>query len=167
MKKSIFMGILGMVVSLMFVSGVMAQEKAATAAAAPAHEKAPAKMSTPAHEKAATTNPAPVQAMKLEKFHGVVRSVDMAKNDMVVQYHKDKMSFSVGDKTKLFEGKKELKFSDLNKGLWASVEYQKEGNQLLAQSIHVSPVKLAKNMASSKGMTEKKMTTPEKTTQTK
>jgi Cu/Ag efflux protein CusF len=155
MKKSIFMGILGVFVALVFVSGVMAQEKAATATAAPAHEKAAAKMA------------APTQVMKLEKFHGVVRSVDMAKNDVVVQYHKDKMSFSVGEKTKLFEGKKELKFSDLNKGLWASVEYQKEGNQLLAQSIHVSPVKLAKNMASSKGMTEKKMTTPEKTTQTK
>jgi Cu/Ag efflux protein CusF len=98
------MGILGMVVSLMFVSGVMAQEKAATA------------------------KPAPAQAMKLEKFHGVVENVDMAKKDVAVQYHKDRMSFSVGDKTQLFEGRKELKFSDLNKGLWASVQYQKEGN---------------------------------------
>jgi hypothetical protein len=154
MKKGIFTGILGMVVSLMFVSGVMAQEKASTAAA-------------PAHEKAATTMAAPAQAMKLEKFHGVVRNVDTAKNDVVVQYHKDKMSFSVGDKTKLFEGKKELKFSDLNKGLWASVEYQKEGNQLLAQSIYVSPVKMAKNIASSKGMTEKKMMTSKKAAENK
>jgi hypothetical protein len=143
MKKGIFVGILGLAVSLMFVSGVMSQEKAATATAAPA------------------------QAMKIEKFHGVVENVDMAKNDVVVQYHKDKMSFSVGDKTKLFEGKKELKLSDLNKGLWASVEYQKEGNQMLAQSIYVSPVKQAKNTSSSKAMTEKKMMTPKKTTEKK
>jgi hypothetical protein len=149
------MGILGMVVSLMFVSGVMAQEKAATTAAAPAQKKPAAAMA------------APSMAMKLEKFHGVVRSVDMAKNGVVVQYHKDKMSFSVGDKTKLFEGKKELKFSDLNKGLWASVEYQKEGNQMLAQVIHVSPVKRVKNTASSKGMTEKKMMTSKKTAENK
>ena len=102
-----------------------------------------------------------------EKFNGVVENVDMAKKDVVVQYHKDKMSFSVGDKTKLFEGGKELKLSDLNKGLWASVEYQKEGNQLLAKSIHVNPVKHAKNTASSKRMTEKKMMPSEKTTENK
>jgi hypothetical protein len=60
-----------------------------------------------------------------------------------------------------------LKLSELNKGLWASAEYQKEGNQLFAQSIHVSLVKQAKNTASSKGMTEKKMMTPEKTTENK
>jgi Cu/Ag efflux protein CusF len=143
MKKRILMGILGMVVSLMFVSGVMAQEKAATAMAVPA------------------------QKMKLEKFHGVVENVDMAKQDIAVQYHKDKMSFSLGDKTKLFEGRKELKLSDLNKGLWASVEYQKEGNQLLAQSIHVSPVKKATNMASVKTMTDKKMMAPGKSTESK
>lgn len=155
MKKRILTGIIGMAVSLMFVSAVMAQEKATTATAAPAQDKA------------ATTTAAPALTMRLEKFNGVVENVDMAKKDVVVQYHKDRMSFSVGDKTKLFEGKKELKLSDLNKGLWASVEFQKEGNQLLAQSIHVSPVKHAKNTASSKGMTEKKMMPSEKTAQNK
>jgi Cu/Ag efflux protein CusF len=142
-------------VSLMFVSAVMAQEKTATSMAASAQEKTAKPMAAPA------------LAMKLEKFNGVVENVDMAKKDVVVQYHKDRMNFSVGDKTKLFEGKKELKLSDLNKGLWASVEFQKEVNQLLAQSIHVSPVKHAKNTASSKGMTGKKMMPSEKTAENK
>jgi hypothetical protein len=168
MKRRIFMGILGLAVSLMFVSAVMAQEQAATATSAPAQEKAATSMAAPTQEKTATPMAAgPAQVRKLEKFNGVVENVDMSKKDVVVQYHKDRMSFSVGDKTKFFEGKKELKFSDLNKGLWASVEYQKEGNQKLAQVIHVSPAKQAKNKASSEGMTEKKMMTPEKTTENK
>jgi hypothetical protein len=178
MKKRIFTGIFGLALSLIFVSAVMAQEKAATATAAPAQQKPAATMAAPAQMKPAAAMAAPAQqkpaaAMaapmetKLEKFNGVVTNVDMAKKDFVVQYHKNKMSFSVGDNTKLFEGRKELKLSDLNKGLWASVEYQKEGNQTLAQSIHVSPVRMAKNTVSSEGMTEKKMMTSEKTTEKK
>jgi Cu/Ag efflux protein CusF len=143
MKNRILSGLLGVVVPLIFVSGVMAQEKVATAMAAPA------------------------QQMKLEKFNGVVEHVDMTKKDVVVQYHKDKMTFSVSDKTKLFEGNKELNLSELNKGLWASVEYQKEGNQLFAKSIHVSPLRHAKNMVSSGTMPEKKMMTSEKSTEQK
>jgi hypothetical protein len=155
MKKRIFMGIFGLALSLMFASAVMAQEKAATTMAAPAQKKP------------VTAMAAPMGTMKLEKFNGVVKNVDMAKKDVVVQYRKDKMSFSVSDNTKLFEGRKELKLSDLNKGFWASVKYQKEGNQMLAQSIQVSPVKQAKNMASSKGMTEKKMMTSKKAAENK
>jgi Cu/Ag efflux protein CusF len=148
MKNKVLMGILGLAVSLMFTSGVMAQEKASTAAAAPA----------------ATAR---VQEMKLEKFNGVIENVDMAKKDVIVEYHKDKMSFSVGDKTKLFEGKKELKLSDLTKGLWASVEYTKEGNQYLAQTIHVSPSKKAELTASSVKTSEKPMTSTGKAPETK
>jgi hypothetical protein len=132
MKNGIIKGMLCLAVALMFVSVFVTQGSVAAA------------MTTPA------------QGMKAEMFSGVVKNVDTAKKDVVVQYHKDKMTFSVGDKTKLYEGSKALKFSDLNKGLWASVAYEKEGNQLVAQTIHVSPVKQPK------GMTEKKMMTPEK-----
>ena len=153
MNKKVLMGIIGLAVSLMFTSGVMAQEKASTATAAPAA--------------AAPAAAAPAQAMKIEKFNGVIENVDMAKKDVVVEYHKDKMSFSVGDKTKVFEGKKELKLSDLTKGLWASVEYNKEGNQCLAQTIHVSPSKKAAPMASSGMSSEKHMMSTEKAPETK
>ena len=91
----------------------------------------------------------------------------MAKKDVVVQYHKDKMSFSVGDKTTFFEGKKELKLADLKTGLWASVEYTKEGNQMFAQSIHVSPSRKAEPMASAEKTTAKQMMPTEKAPETK
>ena len=147
MNKKVLMGILGLAVSLIFTSGVMAQEKAPTAAAAPV---------------AATA-----QMMKVEKFNGVIENVDMAKKDVVVEYHKDKMNFSVGDKTKVFEGKKELKLSDLTKGSWASVQYTKEGNQMLAQTIHVSPSKKVKRMVSSEKTAGKQMVPTEKAPETK
>jgi Cu/Ag efflux protein CusF len=143
MNKKVLMGVLGLAVSLMFTSGLMAQEKASTAAAAP------------------------LQEMKIEKFNGVIENVDTAKKDVVVEYHKDKMSFSVGDKTKVFEGKKELKLTDLKKGLWASVEYNKEGKQFLAQTIHVSPSKKAEPMASSVKTSGGQMKSTEKAPETK
>jgi hypothetical protein len=119
-----------------------------------------------AQEKASTAAAVPAQEMKIEKFNGVLESVDMSKKDVLVEYHKDKMSFSLNDKTKVFEGTKELKLSDLKKGQWASVEYNKEGNQRMAQSIHVSSAKKGDHMTSS-GMTTKKMMSTEKAPETK
>jgi hypothetical protein len=113
MNKKILMGMIALAMSLMFSSALMAQEKASTAAAVP--------------------------GQKMELFNGVIESVDMSKKDVVVEFEKDKMSFSLNDQTKVFdEGTKVLKLSDLKKGEWASVGYIKEGSQLIAQSIHVS-----------------------------
>jgi Cu/Ag efflux protein CusF len=119
----------------MFTSGLMAQGTApsATAASAP--------------------------AVKIEKFNGAIENVDMSKKDVVVEYHKDKMSFSLNDKTKVFEGTKELKLSNLKKGEWAAVEYSKVGDQMVAHSIHVSPAKKSEPMASSGKPMEKMMST--------
>jgi hypothetical protein len=113
MNKKILMGIIALAMSLMFSSALMANEKASPAPAVP--------------------------GQKMELFNGVIESVDMSKKDMVVEFQKDKMSFSLNDQTKVFdEGTKVLKLSDLKKGEWASVEYNKEGSQLIAQSIHLS-----------------------------
>ena len=107
------MGIIALAMSLMFSSALMANEKASPATAVP--------------------------GQKMELFNGVIESVDMSKKDVVVEFQKDKMSFSLNDQTRVFdEGTKVLKLSDLKKGEWASVEYNKEGSQLIAQSIHVS-----------------------------
>ena len=142
MNKKTVMGLIALAVSLMFTSGLMAQGTAPAATAAPA------------------------QAVKIEKFNGAIENVDMSKKDVVVEYHKDKMSFSLNDKTKVFEGTKELKLSDLMKGRWASVEYNTEGNQRMAQSIHVSSAKKGDHMTSS-GMTTQKMMSTEKAPETK
>jgi Cu/Ag efflux protein CusF len=141
MNKKIVMGLIALAVSLMFTSGLMAQGTAPAPMAAPAATAAPA------------------QAAKIEKFNGTIENVDMSKKDVVVEYHKDRMSFSFNDKTKVFEGTKELKLSDLKKGEWASVEYSKEGNQLVAHSIQVSPAKKSEPVASSGKATEKMVPT--------
>jgi hypothetical protein len=115
MNKKIVVGLIALAVSFMFTSGLMAQEKASTAAAVPA------------------------QTPKVELFNGVIESVDMSKKDVVVEFQKDKMSFSLNDQTKVFdEGTKVMKLSELKKGEWASVEYNKEGNERIAQIIHLS-----------------------------
>ena len=133
MKKTILMSIVALAVSFAFVSGVMAEQKP-----------------TP---QAATS-----QETKLEKFSGVVEKVDEATKDVLVQFHKEKMTFSTGEHTKIMEGKKEMPFSDLKKGMWASVEYKKEGDKLMAESMHVSMAK----MPVKKENPSEKVSTPEK-----
>jgi hypothetical protein len=142
MNKKMLMGIMALALSLMFTSTLMAEEKASTGVSVPA------------------------QKAKVELFNGVVESVDMAKKDMVVEFHKDKMSFSLNDQTKIFDkGTKELKLSDLKKGEWASVEYNKEGSQRIAQSIRVSSPKKSEPLSSA-GNTTKKMMSTEKAPKT-
>jgi Cu/Ag efflux protein CusF len=118
MKRTILMSLVALAVSVAFVSGVMAQQK-----------------STPAQS-------ATAQETKMGKFKGVIEKVDEASKDILVQFHKEKMTFSLGDHTKIMEGKKEMPFSDLKKGMWASIQYKKEGNKLLADSMHVSMPKM-------------------------
>jgi Cu/Ag efflux protein CusF len=130
MIRTILMSILAFGISVAFVSGMMAQEK-------------------PAAVQSAT-----VQEMKMEKFNGVVEKVDPSTKDVLVQFHKEKMTFFLGEHTKIMEGKKELPLSDLKKGMWASVGYKKEGNKLFAESMHVGMPR----------MTAKKMTPSEKAT---
>jgi PIN domain nuclease of toxin-antitoxin system len=137
--KTILMSILALAISVAFVSGVMAQEKP-----------------TPAQ---ATTT----QMTKLEKFNGVVEKVDQATKDVLVRYHKENMTFSIGDHTKIVQGKKELPFTDLKKGMWASVQYKKEGNKLIADSMHVSMPK----MQAKKETPSEKATSSEKTPEKK
>ncbi|MBP1714032.1 MAG: hypothetical protein H6Q42_2235 [Deltaproteobacteria bacterium] len=50
------------------------------------------------------------------------------------------MTFSVGENTKFMEGSINLAFSDLKKGEWATVEYQKEGPKLVASMVKIWPM---------------------------
>ena len=142
MKKTILMSVLALAISVAFVSGVMAQQKSAPAPVGTAQE-----------------------AKKLEKFNGVIEKVDEATKDVLVQLHKEKMTFSLGEKTKIMEGKKELPFTDLKKGMWASVEYKKEGGKLIAQTIDVSMPKVEAKQGTPSGV--KKENPSEKTTEKK
>ncbi len=142
MKSSTMLSLLAIALSMVFVSGVMAQQK----------PMAPAP---------ATAAPAPASQSKLEKFSGVIEKVDPATKEVMVQDKKEKMTFAVGDKAKIMEGKKEMAFSDLKKGEWASVQYTKEGDKLTAESIRFSaPKSMAKKEETSSGKTMEKA--PEK-----
>ncbi len=145
MTKSLLKGLV-LAVPVVFVTGVMAQEKAATPGAAKpapsstsAATTAPAPATAPASSSAASAAPASTtQQEKMERFSGVIEKVDDAAKEVVVQFHKDKMDFAMNTGAKITEGKKELPFSDLKKGMWASVEYKKEGGKSVAESMSVS-----------------------------
>jgi Cu/Ag efflux protein CusF len=133
MKRTILMGIFALMISIAFVSGVMAQQKPATTPA-PAARKS-----------------------KLEKFSGAVEKVDTAKKELLVKMGKEEMTFTLGEKAKITEGKKELSLNDLKKGMNVSVQYKKEGNKQAAESISVGPTKVeAKQVSPSGKTTEKK-----------
>jgi hypothetical protein len=75
------------------------------------------------------------------------------------------MTLSLDEHTKILEGKKEVPFTDLKKGMWASVQYKKEGNKMLAESMHVS---MSKMPAKKENPSEVKKENPsEKTTEKK
>ncbi len=131
MKRVMLTGIFALMISLAFVSGVMAQQK-------PAATPAPA-----------------AQQSKLEKFSGTVEKVDAAKKEVFVKQGKEEMTFSLGEKAKITEGKKELALNDLKKGTNVSVEYTKEGNKLTAESISVSPMKTSQLAPSQKTASKK------------
>ncbi len=142
------------VITLAFVSGVMAQESATPAA--PSTSPAPSTSAAPATS--APAAPAPMQESKAETFHGIITKVDESNKDFMVQYHKDKMSFALAENAKIMEGKKGLSFSDLKKGLWASIQYKKEGEKMVASMVRVSQPMMPEKK---EGMSEKKETPSE------
>jgi hypothetical protein len=132
MKRTILMSIVALAISVAFVSLGFAQQQSSPTPAATA------------------------SVSKVERFNGVIVKVDEAMKDALVQFHKEKMTFSLGDQTKIFEGTKALTINDLKKGLWASIEYRKEGNKLVADTVHVSMPMVAKKENPSENATEKK-----------
>jgi hypothetical protein len=142
MKSSKMLSLFAIALSMVFVSGVMAQQKPVT--------------QTPT-----ATAPSPAPESKMEKFGGVIEKVDLGAKEVVVQMHKEKMTFSVGDKTKFTEGKKDMSFGDLKNGQWVSVQYRKEGDKLMAEMISFGAAKtMAKKEETSSGKATEK--TPEK-----
>jgi Cu/Ag efflux protein CusF len=130
--KRAMLTFMALAISVIFVAAVMAAE-----------QKAP-------------TSPATAPAApKFEKYSGVVENVDAAKKDFSVK-NKGEMMFSWTDKTKATEGSKELSFNELKKGQEVTVEYAKEGNKSVAQSVSVSPPKTMGMKEKTPSSTEKK-----------
>ncbi len=131
MKKMIFL--VALLTLVAFVSGAMAQQK-----------PAPAK---PAATPAPAPKPAAPEKPKLEKFSGVIETVDeMAKAIEVkgkVKKEEKTLTFATDDKTKITRGKDTLSFADLKKGMNVSVEYKKVGDKMVAVTIKVAAPKAA------------------------
>ncbi len=129
--KKMLVSLFALAISLAFVSGAFAQQSSSTPVAT-----------------------APVS--RLERFNGVIVKVDEATRDALVQFHKEKMTFSFGDQTKITQGSKALTFNDLKKGQWASIGDRKEGDKLLAETVHVSMPLVAKKETHSESNPENK-----------
>jgi Cu/Ag efflux protein CusF len=113
MKKMILLVV--MLTLVAFVSGVMAQQKPAPAAA-----------------------PA-----KTEKFSGAIKNVDAMAKSIVVAKGKESKTFVADEKTKITKGKEALKFEDLKAGMNVSVGYNKEMDKNVAVTIKASAPKAA------------------------
>jgi Cu/Ag efflux protein CusF len=107
-----------------------------------------------AEQKAAT--PATPATLKFEKFSGVVQKVDVAKKDFSVKSGKEEKTFSCVDKTRISEGKKDLAFADLKKGLQVTVKYVQDGGKLVAAKISVRTFKAPGTKETAPSSTEKK-----------
>jgi len=125
-NKRMLMSLAALAISVAFISGGMAQQKPAPAQPTPA-QSAPAK-----------TAPA---KPSWEKAKGMIERVDEATKEVVVQTQKEKMTFSVGENTRITEMTTKTPLSALKKGMQVTVEYQKEGNKFLAEWIDVHMAK--------------------------
>jgi len=125
MKQTIIMAAFALAMLVIFVSAVMARQESTSANAA--------------------------QQPRLEQVKGVIEKVDEAKKDIVVKQEKDlktlygyipmvgkEMTLSLDNQAKIAEANKELSFTDLKEGMHVSIEYKKEGNNLIAEAINVN-----------------------------
>ena len=123
MKKLILL--VALITMVAFVSGAMAQPK-------------PAPVPTPAPA------PAPEKPAKMKTSSGTIRMVDEAAKMVDVKKGKKTMSFDIDDQTKITKSGKEISLADLKKGMRVSIEYEKEGDRMIATTIKASSHKAAK-----------------------
>ncbi len=113
MKRTILAVSFALLMSVPFVSGVMAESQ---------------KQAVPA-----TSAP----AITLGVFSGAIDRIDSSKKEIIVKLGNDEKSFYWSDHTKFMQGDKEKSFSDLKKGTNVTVEYNKEGTRLTAERIDI------------------------------
>lgn len=161
MNKTILMSLVALAITVAFVSVGMAQQT-------PAAGQKPATAQTPA---AAVKKPASAQTSPAkenwEKVRGVIENVNEATKEITVQTQKEKMAFSVSEKTKISEVTAKLPFSDLKKGMSITVEYAKEGKKPLAEWIDVTKNIEAKPATPTQSKEIKKGNPSEKTSEKK
>lgn len=120
MKKLVLLvAVLTMVV---FVSGVMAQQKTAPAPT-PAPTPAPA-------EKA--------KAAKMAEFSGTVQKVDETAKTVTIKSGKEEKTFTINNMTEVTKGGKKMALADLNEGMNVVVQYKSKEGKDVASAITVA-----------------------------
>jgi Cu/Ag efflux protein CusF len=98
-----------------------------------------------AQQQSPSTKPATAETPKLQDFRGIIVKCDaMAKSIEVkgsVKKEQKTLTFAIDDKTKITEAKTTKTLADLKEGMKASVQYQKDGEKLVAIAIKVSAPK--------------------------
>jgi len=129
MKKLVLLvAVLTMVV---FVSGVMAQQKPAPAPT-PAPAPAPAEKAKPA---------------KMARFSGTVQKVDETAKIVTIKGKKEEKTFTINDMTKVTKGRSKMALADLKEGTNVFVQYKSEEGKDVASTVTVSAPKMAKKPA--------------------
>jgi hypothetical protein len=129
MNQKIMMSIIALAVTVTFGSAGMAMQTTAT--------KMPA-----AAQKTVAAQKAPAQE-NWEKVHGVIQGVNEKTGEITVKTSREVMTFATDHATIISKYVYKMPFQSLKKGLSTVVEYQKEGNKLMAEWIWI-PEGLAK-----------------------
>ena len=98
-----------------------------------------------AQQKSTSTKTATAEKPKLQKFSGVIEKCDeMAKTIEVkgkVNKKQKTLNFAIDDKTKITKAKAALTLADLKEGTHVSIQYEKDGEEMVAVAIKVSEPK--------------------------
>jgi hypothetical protein len=124
MNKMIQMGLVALVVSFVLVCGVMTQEASGVPGVLPGEV-----LGNPAHWG------------ELEKISGTVERIDRAKKEIVLQTEEGEMTIFTDKETITSAWARKLPFARVKKGMWAIIEYVKEGDKPIARWINVAKTK--------------------------
>jgi Cu/Ag efflux protein CusF len=131
MKRRIWMGSAILVISLAFVTGMMAQPNQVLAQTTQAKE------------------------LNWEKVSGTIEKVDKTKKEVHVTSDRGNMVFTLGKKTIVSQDGYKFPIAGLKKGTKVLVEYEKKDNKMIAEWISVEKMMKAKPGAPSKKIAEK------------
>ena len=83
----------------------------------------------------------------IEKVDEVAKALEVRQK---VKKEEKTLAFTIDDKTKITRGKETLSFSGLKRGMYVSIEYQKDGDKMVVAAIKVAATKAQPKKAEEK-----------------
>jgi hypothetical protein len=131
MNKTIWMSMAAIGISVAFVSAGMGQQS-------PAGPQGPGAVQTPAAIHGVPSAKTAPARETWEKIRGVVEKVNPSPKEITIQTDRGTMmTFAVGGHSYITELTTDIPLSALKKGTGVTIEYAKEGNQLMAKWVDV------------------------------